>query len=188
MSELSSTLVDASPALARASALELPRFGVVLAGYQFVLPEQAVCDFVLRAQLFSLPMAPGRVVGLVHSRGFGIPVFDAGRTVRERVSMKLDEPLLIIGQGSQAGALVVDQAPALLGKLSEQLSFDQLSPSERASSPTSSDHPVFTGLETSAYRGKLADISDASNNAAQSLWWSLPFENLFVRLSQLKGQ
>lgn len=171
-----------SPVVNRGSALELPRFGVVLSGYQFVLPEQIVCDFILRAQLFSLPMAPSRVIGLVHSRGFGIPVFDVGRTVSERLSMKLDEPLLVVGQGGQAGALVVDQAPALLNQMGESLAFDQLSAAEQAASPTRSDHPVFTGLPTSAFRGKLSDSTDA-----HSLWWSLPFETLFIRLSQLKG-
>ncbi len=183
MSDLTS-FVDAGLARSTPEAtLELPRFGVLLSGYQFLLPEQVVCDFILRAQLFSLPMAPSRVIGLVHSRGFGIPVFDAGRHVRERTSMKLDEPVLIIGQGGQAGALVVDRAPALLNQLGEKLTFDQLAFDEQLSSPAQSDHPVFSGLETSALRGKLSDSADPP-----SLWWSLSFETLFARLSQLKGQ
>ena len=166
----------------RGSSLALPRFGVVISGYQFVLPEQAVCDFVLRAQLFSLPMAPSRVIGLIHSRGFGIPVFDPGHTVRERLSLKLDAPVLIVGQGGQAGALVVDQAPALLNQMGESLEFEQLSSQEQAASPAQSDHPAFAGLEISALRGKLSDSSDP-----HTLWWSLSFHSLFVRLSQLKG-
>jgi chemotaxis signal transduction protein len=182
MSELTPFVVEASARSNPEAALELPRFGVMLSGYQFVLPEQVVCDFILRAQLFSLPMAPSRVIGLVHSRGFGIPVFDAGRTVRERTSMKLDEPVLIVGQGGQAGALVVDQAPALLHQMGEKLSLAQLSSEEQASSPAQSDHPVFAGLETSALRGKLSDSLNP-----HSLWWSLSFETLFARLSQLKG-
>ncbi len=182
MSELTSILAEGSTRSNPETLLELPRFGVVLSGYQFVLPEQVVCDFILRAQLFSLPMAPSRVIGLVHSRGFGIPVFDAARTVRERTSMKLDEPVLIIGQGGQAGALVVDRAPALLNQISERLSFAQLTGDEQASSPARSDHPVFAGLETSAFRGKLSDGADPP-----SLWWSASFETLFARLSQLKG-
>ncbi len=182
MSELTSIIAEGSVRPTPRAALELPRFGIVLSGYQFVLPEQVVCDFILRAQLFSLPMAPSRVIGLVHSRGFGIPVFDPGRTVRERTSLKLDEPVLIVGQGGQSGALVVDQAPALLNEMGVTLPFTQLDREEQASSPAQSDHPVFAGIETSALRGKLSDSANP-----HSLWWSLSFETLFARLSQLKG-
>jgi chemotaxis signal transduction protein len=182
MSDLMPPVDQSAAVFAGPSPVELPRFGVMLSGFQFILPEKLVCDFVLRAQLFSLPMAPSRVIGLVHSRGYGIPVFDAGVARGERLSLKLDEPVLIVGQGSQAGALVVDRPPALLAEMSELLSFEQLSLQEQAASPARSNHPAFSELEIHAMRAKLSDSSDHP-----SLWWSLSFEKLFARLSQLKG-
>jgi hypothetical protein len=182
MSDQTSLLLEPEARPSLVSAHEQPRFGIVLSGFQFVLPEGVVCDFVLRAQLFSLPMAPSRVIGLVHSRGFGIPVFDAGASVASRLSMKLDEPVLIIGQGGQAGALVIDRPPALLSHVGESLVLTELAPEEQVNSPAQSEHPVFAGLEITALRAKLSDSSDL-----HSLWWSLSFEKLFTRLSQLKG-
>jgi hypothetical protein len=179
---LSSLSIDGNPATISLPQRSLPRFGVVLCGFQFVLPEKIACDYILRAQLFSLPLAPSRLIGLVHSRGFGIPVFDAGYTVRERQSMKLSEPVLVIGQGGQAGALIVDQAPALLNLEGESTLFDELSLEEQVVSPTQANHPAFAGLEIIARRGRLSDSNDPS-----SLWWQLSFDHLFARLSQLKG-
>ena len=176
--------------------LALPRFGVVISGFQFVLPERVLCDFMLCPQLFAMPKAPPRLVGLVHSRGFAIPVFDAVRDFTKRISLKLEDPLLIVGHGGQAGALLVESPPRLLNEIGTPLNKLNANLEAIGAAPWNSGHPVFEGLTGDAYLTRPAADSEfqVKENVKQeaangkSLWWSIDFKSLFERLSQLKGE
>jgi hypothetical protein len=160
-----------------------PRFGVTVSGVRLMLPEKTACDYVLRPHLFSLPMAPARMLGLIHSRGYGIPVFEASLVGGEHRKRNQVAPVLIVGQGSLAGGLVVDAPPTLLAEVED---VDE-SNVQNELDPARSKHPVFANLELQAFRARLADVGSDAIETATQVWWEVDFNALFLRLSQLKG-
>lgn len=93
------------------AAGEGPRFGVSIAGVPVLLPTGTLLEYIAEAAVFPLPRSPRRVIGLLQLRGMPVTVFDPA-PVFERPAPQLGrETVLVIGQGTDAGAVLVDAVP-----------------------------------------------------------------------------
>ncbi len=88
-----------------------PRFGVPVAGVPVLLPIGTLLEYVAEAAVFPLPRSPRRVIGLLQLRGMPVTVFDPASAFERPAPQLRREAVLVIGQGAEAGAVLVDAVP-----------------------------------------------------------------------------
>jgi len=86
------------------------RFGARLAGVAVAMPAGTPMEFVAGAAIYPLPLAPGRVAGLMQLRGQPLVVFDPASVPRADGVIRRHD-VLVVGQPPQAAALLVDAPP-----------------------------------------------------------------------------
>src|SRR5690606_28202063 len=86
------------------------RFGARLAGVPFAMPVGTSMGFVAAAAIYPLPLAPGRVAGLMQLRGQPLVVLDPA-TIPDAQGVIRRHDVLVVGQPPQAAALLVDAPP-----------------------------------------------------------------------------
>jgi len=89
----------------------LAAFGVRVAGVALLLPAQEPCEFVALAQVYPLPRAGPRVLGLTQLRGQPIVVLDARARAQAGPPRIGRHPVLVLGVAPEGGAVLVDAAP-----------------------------------------------------------------------------
>lgn len=89
-----------------------PRFGASIAGVPVLLPEGTLLEYIVDAAVFPLPRAPRRVIGLLQLRGVPVPVFDPSAAFERPAPRLRRDAVLVIGQGVDAGAVLVDEVPS----------------------------------------------------------------------------
>ncbi|HLT25750.1 MAG TPA: hypothetical protein VK047_03560 [Zeimonas sp.] len=92
---------------------QAPSFGVRLAGLPVRLPAGTPLEFVPRAALHPLPLAPRRVAGLMQLRGQPIVVLDASphEPMPAAAAALAPRDVLVVGALPNAAALLVEGAP-----------------------------------------------------------------------------
>ncbi|HLS54715.1 MAG TPA: chemotaxis protein CheW [Zeimonas sp.] len=86
------------------------RFGARLAGVAVAMPVGTSMEFVAAAAIYPLPLAPGRVAGLMQLRGQPLVVLDPA-TIPDAQGVIRRHDVLVVGQPPQAAALLVDAPP-----------------------------------------------------------------------------
>lgn len=138
------------------------RFGIQFGGVHVLLPAGVPTEFVAQTPVYPVPRAPHRLLGLMQLRGQPVPVFDAGPTAPAEVPILRRRDVLLIGSGSDAGAVAVDATP-------------------RAITPVSDDAPPGDpgGCFQAALGASYIDLAEPGIR-----WWLLAPRALFEILSQ----
>ncbi len=84
-----------------------------LAGVSVFLPATVFMEYVASVQAQPVPRAAARVVGLIQRRGTIVPVFDPQLHRHPRPAGK-SLSVLVIGEGPQAGAILIEAQPQLV--------------------------------------------------------------------------
>ncbi|MFA7665442.1 MAG: chemotaxis protein CheW [Burkholderiaceae bacterium] len=146
------------------------RFGVRIDGLPVVLPEGLLLEFLPRAVVWRLPLAPARVAGLMQLRGHPLPVFDIGRTIEPGHS---HPAVLIIGEPARALALIVDEAP-------QPVCLQPPGPPGSAANGDADAEPHADAEPSDTLLRALAGdficpeaLGDARRDESDRLWWPL---------------
>jgi chemotaxis signal transduction protein len=88
-------------------------YAFLLAGVPVFLPATVFMEYVASVQAQPVPRAAPRVLGLIQRRGTILPVFDPQLHRHPRPQGKAVS-VLVIGEGAQAGAVLIEGQPQLL--------------------------------------------------------------------------
>jgi chemotaxis signal transduction protein len=137
-----------------------------LAGVPVFLPATVFMEYVAAIQAQPVPRAAARVVGLIQRRGTIVPVFDPQL---HRYSRPLGKPLsvLVIGEGPQAGAILIEAQPQLVNVKMQDAGTGQALP----------------GQHTCAFAAALS-IPCRQESESGNAFWLLDPEALFHSLSK----
>ena len=147
-----------SPAPASAAV----RFGVMLAEVPVLFPATVITEFVLQANVYPVPRAPQRLLGLMQVRGAPVPVFDASLDPPAELPLLRRRDVLVVGTGGEAGALAIHSPPRQLAPLPLQVAPEA---------------PQCCFAE--AIEGAYYDPSEP-----QLVWWQLAPGRLFTILAR----
>jgi hypothetical protein len=138
-----------------------------LAGVPVVLPARVFMEYVASIQVQPLPRAAQRVIGLIQRRGTIVPVFDP---CANRVSRALGKAVsaLVIGDGANAAAVLIEGQPQLATALQSLRSYESV----EIARP---QHCIFTAALAQPLR---------LGAEGSSLHWLLDPEALFLSLSK----
>lgn len=88
------------------------RLGFHVGNIGLLIAEQAVSELREMVTLCAIPNTAGWLLGLINLRGNLVPVFDLNMLLGlEPSSEKKKRMLLILGQGEEAGGVVIDDLP-----------------------------------------------------------------------------
>ena len=79
----------------------------------FSIPLQYVKEITETSEIFPLPLTPSYVDGIVHIRGFAIPVINLGKIKNITEEQKKVKQLIILDSGSDTFGIAVNEMPDL---------------------------------------------------------------------------
>jgi len=87
------------------------RLGFRIGTFGLLIGEYAISELREMVEICSIPNTASWLLGLINLRGNLVPVFDLHMLLNlERVNKK-KEMLLVLGEGEEAGAIVIDELP-----------------------------------------------------------------------------
>ena len=99
------------PALSTTQSPGTAAFGARVDGVRLLLPQGESLEYFAAAAIYPLPLAGRRVRGMVQVRGHPVVVLDPGAHGTRGDAALSRLAVLVIGKGSEAGALRVDGPP-----------------------------------------------------------------------------
>ena len=144
-------------------------FGVRVGGVRLLLPQGESLEYFAAATVYPLPLAGRRVRGMIQVRGHPVVVVDPGADAARGDAVLVRLPVLVIGQGSEAGAIRVDGAP------------EPLQAAEPAGASAGAGVPEC-GFRQSLHDGMVARGAGRTDEAA-AMWWRFEPRRLFEALA-----
>ena len=87
------------------------RYGFHVGGLPFLVPENTSTEVLDSPPIFPVPRAPHWLSGMLNLRGNVIPVFDLSELSGLNPESDANRRVLVLGQGTQAVAVYVDDLP-----------------------------------------------------------------------------
>lgn len=144
-------------------------FGVRVGGVALFLPQGEPLEYFAAAVLYPLPLAGRRVTGVMQVRGHPVVVVEPGVPPARIEGTLARLPVLVIGEGSEAGGLRVDGPPEPL----------QVIDGAPATPPAGAPDCVFRHLLREAVIARPVGRIDVPATP----WWRFEPRRLFEALS-----
>jgi len=90
------------------------RFGYSIGYFNFVLEKKLVSEIIIEPTIYPIPNGPDWLKGMINIRGNILPVFDLTQMLTTRLKSSLGHYVLVVDEGSQALALLIDALPKSL--------------------------------------------------------------------------
>lgn len=87
------------------------RLGFQVSNLGLLIGQQATSELTELVEVCSIPFTADWLVGLINLRGNLVPIFDLHKLLQFEKQSQKKQMLLILGQGEEAGAIVIDDLP-----------------------------------------------------------------------------
>ncbi len=87
-------------------------FDVEVGGLRVLLPAGVACEYFTQAVVYPVPRSPRRLFGMMHLRGYPVPVFDTQPTATELLPIVQRCRLIVLRDGADAVAFICDRPPS----------------------------------------------------------------------------
>jgi chemotaxis signal transduction protein len=145
------------------------QFAIQIAGVPVLISGDWASEYFENLEVFPLPSASARLIGIAQVRGEVVPVFDPTVNLSQVANARRKLALMIVktSEGSLGFAVESEPLPVSLG------------------TPAYSGAPVssFTSALSKPQTGNVIN-NDVKSTSVSKVWWHLDIENFFKELSK----